>query len=539
MNRRFFTICLICAIALAGCAVGPNYRTPQTPTPATWSGTKSQAPTTRASVPTTRPAHVDAWWKSLKDPTLDSLLARAAEANLDLRVATARVRQARAQRGVVAADLWPQVNASASYAYRGGSLNTGPKTQNRQSLGKQLRNTVINSTIQGLTSPTATPLTGTTIANAAGQALTKSVNNSLQSGTTVSRDQNLFQAGFDAAWELDVFGGTRRAVEAADADTQAAVENRRNVLVSVLSEVALNYVNLRGFQRRLEIARQNIQVQQDTVDLTQTRYKAGFTSALDVAQAQAQLAATESQIPVFETSIRQAIYQLSVLLGQPPAYLLAELEKNAPIPTIPIEVPVGLPSDLLRRRPDIRSAERQLAAATANIGVATADLFPRFALTGSIGPQTRDFRHILDSKSMAWSVGPAVTWPVFDAWRIRSNIEVQNALQEQALAGYEQTVLIAFQDVENALVAFTNEQARYRSLTEAVAASQKSADLSEELYSRGLTAFLNVLESQRALYASQDQLIQSQTAVVTDLISLYKALGGGWEPCDLQTMSDH
>ncbi len=533
MNTRNFRVCLTCAVLTGGCMVGPNYRTPQTPAPKTWSGVAATQPSTHPSTqpstqpagPTTRPAQVAAWWKTLKDPTLDSLLTEAVRANLDLRIATARVRQARAERGVIAADLWPQVNASGSHAYRGSSQNAGPKTSGNQGPGKQLRNSLVNNALQTIT--TGTVSTPTQIL---GQTLTSAVNQKLQgNGVSVSRDQNLFQAGFDAAWELDVFGGIRRSVEAADDDLAASIESRRDVLVTLLSEVALNYVQLRGFQRRLVIAYENIRIQEDTVDLTQTRYKAGFTNELDLTQAQAQLATTQSQVPAFESDIRQTIYQLSVLLGKPPAALLPILEKEGPIPAVPPEVPLGLPSDLLRRRPDIRTVERQLAAATARIGVATADLFPKFSITGSVGPQSRTINKMLDQKSLSWSVGPGVTWPVFDGWRIRSNIEVQNALEEQAVATYEKTVLTAFQDVESSLIAYMKEQVRRQSLAEAVRANQRATDLSNELYTRGLTAFLNVLESQRSLYATEDQLVQSDTTVITNLIALYKALGGGWE----------
>ena len=249
--------------------------------------------------------------------------------------------------------------------------------------------------------------------------------------------------------------------------------------------MALNYVQLRGSQRRLAIANENIAAQQDSVDLTQARYKAGFTNELDVSQARAQLASTQSQVPLLVSAIRQSIYQLSVLLGEPPDALVAELELVAPIPATPPDLPLGVPSDLLRRRPDIRVAERQLAGATARIGVAMADLFPKFSLTGSFGTQVSDMRHFLDAKSLTWSIGPAVSWPVFDAGRIRANIAVQNAVQEQALATYEKTVLTAFQDVEVALVSYTNEKVRHESIAEAVAANQRATDLSNELYSRG------------------------------------------------------
>jgi outer membrane protein, multidrug efflux system len=532
MEMRRLWAGLICAAMLGGCAVGPDYRTPETKAPSGWVEveTPATAPAgvaaTQPTVLTTQPAEVTTWWESFNDRMLDSLVERAVASNLDLRVAQARISEARAARGVIAADLWPQVNLGASYTYSGNSLNNGPQT-GKTSLGDQLRKQAINSAVNSLTSGTG--ITPPTPKEVIGQVVSTAVNRRLQGNGSTPRGRNLFQAGFDASWELDLFGGTRRAVEAADDEIAVAVEDHRSVLVTLVSEVALNYVQLRGFQRRLMIARENIRIQEDTLEVTQSRYKAGFTNRLDVTQAEAQLAATRSQIPLLKTAVKQTIYQLSVLLAQFPATLLSELEQDGPIPAAPPELPLGLPSDLLRRRPDIRSVERQLAAATAQIGVATADLFPKFALTGSFGPQSSDINRILDRSSLAWSIGPGMNWPIFDGWRIRSNIKVQDARQEQALATYEQTVLVAFQEVESTLTAYVEEQIRRRALEDSVTASQESLDLSNELYMRGLTDFLNVLESQRALYTSQDALVQSETAVITDLIALYKALGGGWE----------
>ncbi len=522
--------------ALAGCAVGPDYQPPQTHTPASWAEMPAAVPATRPAAPATQPsravaggADVTTWWRSLNDPALDSLIAHASQSNLDLRIAEARVREARALRGTVAAGLWPQLNAGAAYNYRGASLNAGPKAEGGPGLGVQARNAAVGAAVRSAVTPPftvdPTQVAAATVAQVASGAVTDRLGG-MNAG--VSRDQNLFQTGFDASWEIDIFGGVRRSVEAADADVAAAEEGRHDVVVTLLAEVARSYVQLREFQRRLAIARETISSQRDTVELTRTRFKAGLTSELDVAQAKAQLAATQSQVPFFEATIRQTIHQLGVLIGRPPGTLLEELTKEAPIPTTPPEVPVGLPSDLLRRRPDVRRAERELAGATARIGVATADLFPRFSLTGSFGPQTRDFRHMLDWQSFGWAVGPSVRWPVFDGWRIRSNIEATNARQEQLLAAYERTVLVSLQDVENALVGYANEQVRHDALAEAVASNRRALDLSNELYSKGLIAFLNVLESQRALYATQDQLIQSEAAVVANLIALYKALGGGW-----------
>ena len=340
---------------------------------------------------------------------------------------------------------------------------------------------------------------------------------------------NVYQAGFDAAWELDVFGGTRRAVEAAKSDIAGAEYGRRAVLVSLLGEVARYYVEARGFQQRLVIARQNIQAQQAILSLTRSRYKGGLTSELDVQQASALLSTTKAQVPAFESSFAEAAHRLAVLLGQPPGALLAELSREAPIPKAPPPVPVGLPSELLRRRPDIQQAERQLAGANARIGMAVADLYPKFSLTGDVGLQSVSASDWFSPGSRFCSVGPTVQWRIFDAGRIRANIRVQNAREEQALAHYEQTVLASFEDVENALTAYAKEQIRRQSLAEAVQANQQGLQLAGELYRSGVEDFLHVLDSQRSLYESQDALVESERTVALDLIKLYKALGGGWE----------
>jgi NodT family efflux transporter outer membrane factor (OMF) lipoprotein len=463
-------------VLLAGCTVGPNYHPLETATPAQWSSPLAGGETNRA------PADA-AWWKTFNDPELDSLITRAAQSNLTLRAATARVREARAARGVAAADYWPSADASGAYQRERLSANGFPEF------------------------PPGIPLDG-----------------------------NVYQAGFDAAWELDVFGGTRRAVEAANATIASSEFGERDVLVSLQGEVARNYIEARGFQRRLVIARQNIAAQQDVLNLTRDRYQAGLSGDLDVQEAAALLATTQAQLPPLETGLNQSAYGLGVLLGLSPGALVDELSGDAPIPAAPPEVPAGLPSDLLLRRPDIRRAERNLAAATAQIGVATADLFPKFSLTGDIGLQSVGTSDWFTGGSRFWSAGPTVQWRIFDAGRIRSNIRMQNARQEQALAGYEQSVLGAMQDVENALTAYAKEQTRRESLATAAQASQQALDISQQLYQNGLADFLRVLDSQRSLYASQDALAQSDRDVALNLVALYKALGGGWEGVSQQAM---
>ncbi|MBI2472838.1 MAG: efflux transporter outer membrane subunit [Planctomycetes bacterium] len=454
-------------LLINGCAVGPNYNPPKVSVPESWSELQQKGEA--------KPVSTVQWWKTFNDPVLDSLITRAAKSNLDLRVAEARVREARFQSGVVVADLWPSVDTSASYS------------RSRRSQGI--------STI-----PPSAKL-----------------------------KRNLYQTGFDASWEIDLFGGKRRAIEAARADIDAAEENQRDVLITLLAEVARNYIEVRGSQRKLEIVRKNIKVQQETVEITRARYKAGLSSELDAIQAEALLATTQSQIPLLENSMKQAIHRIGILLGQAPGALSTELTKEKPIPSTPAAVPVGLPSDLLRRRPDVRRAERELAAVTARIGVATADLFPKFSLTGDFGLQTENLNAFSLVHSRFWSIGPTVRWPIFEAGRIRANIKVQNARQEQSLLSYEKAVLASLEDVENAIVAYNTEYVRRQNLSEAVDANRRAVELASELFTKGLVNFLNVLDAERSLYKAEDDLTQSERTVSLNLVILYKALGGGWE----------
>jgi len=473
---RFVTVGFI--LLAGGCTVGPNYHKPDLPVPAAWMEAQQNGSDMRS-------VELARWWSAFNDPLLNSLVDRAVSSNLDLRLAEARIREARASRAVTASGAWPTVNVSGSY------------TRNRAS-----ENAI------------GAPAQGAVVAPSFGGA---------------NIDQNLYRSGFDASWEIDVFGRVRRSIEAADATVGATVEDRRDVLVTLLGEVAKNYIDLRGFQRRLAVAHANLMTQQDTLELTQVRFQAGLASDLDVAQQEAQVNTTASQIPTLESSLKQAAYALDVLLGLQPSALWSELVKETEIPVLPPEVVVGLPSDLLRRRPDIRRAERQLAAATGQVGAATAELFPKFFLTGVGGLQSVSASDWFTRGSRFWSIGPTISWPVFDAGRIRANIEIRNAQQEQALTQYEKSILSAFQDVETALVNYANEQVRFRSLTDAVAANRRAVTMANELYVRGLNDFLNVLDTQRSLYVTENDLTQSQATMASNLVALYKALGGGWE----------
>lgn len=474
-HRTRVVLLLAAASLTGGCTVGPDYVKPEIATPAGFTGTGEgvEGLTSRPEAQAADEPLLATWWHAFNDPALTSLIERARTSNLDLRIAESRVREARALRGVVASESRPTVDAGAAYSRSRTSENS-------------------------------------------------------PGGFGQNRDSDLFQLGFDAGWELDVFGRVRRAVEAAEADIDAAEETRRDVLVTLLSEVARNYAELRSAQARISIAEESVRVERDLLALSTTRFEAGLTSELDVAQSRAQLMLRRAQIPPLQAEASRIIYRLSVLLGQPPAALVEELSPASPLPAPPATLSLGVPSDLLRRRPDVRQAERQLAAATARIGVAEGDLFPRFSITGALGLEAENFGDLGNGGSGYWSIRPAVRWPILAGGRIRSNIRVQNERQEQALTNYEASVLLALEDTESALVGLVRSQEQQRALEESVVSNRRAVELATQLYRSGLADFLRVLESQRSLYEAEDALAQSKLGVVGGVIAVYKALGGGW-----------
>lgn len=446
--------------------VGPDFQRPEAKVSSQWLGNPSMA----SQAAPAAEQDLALWWTAFNDPQLTSLVERGMQANLNLRMAESRIRQARASMGIAGADLGPSVNTAAS--------------------------------------------------------LTRSRNPASSSSGVVTG--NLYQMGFDAGWEIDLFGGLRRGVEAAGADYEAAVESRGDLLVSLSAEIASDYLNLRSLQQRLTIAHQNLTAQEHTAELTRQRFNAGFASKLDLVQAESLAATTAGQIPLLESQARQTIYSLSLLLGGEPSALLEELTPDGPLPTAQATVPVGLPSDLLLRRPDIRVAVAKLHGATARIGVAKADLFPKFTISGALGYQNTKSNALFNPASSFWSLGPALNWPLFDMGRTRANVELTKAVQEEQLLSYEQTVLTALQEVENALIASTKEEEHRQAMAKAVAANRTAVELATALYTAGQTDFLAVLDAQRSLYAAEDALAQSSRTVSTNLVALYKALGGGW-----------
>lgn len=469
-RQRLYLTWLLAIGLLQGCAVGPDYVAPEPELPDFW-----HAELTRGL--TTGEADLQTWWSVFDDPLLDRLIFRSAQGNLDLAEALGRVMESRALLGIATGELSPSADAVG-----------------------QTQRIRTSENIAGVVAPPAT------------------------------RSDTFYQLGIDSSWEIDVWGRIRRSVESADAGLQATVEDYRDVLVSLYAEVATVYVEVRALQARLQFALGNVKTQAGSLQLTQDRRDAGIGSDLDVSQAQLNLASTEAFVPSLRSALARAIHRLGVLLGEPPSTLFAELEDQRSIPAPPGEIVLGLPTELLRQRPDIRAAERALAAQTARIGVATAELYPRFSLTGFFAWESFIRSETIGGDSRAYTFGPAVRWNLFDGGRIRSAIRAEDASTEQALARYEQTLLRAQEDVENSVVAYAQESERRDSLARSVEAARKAVDLVNTLYRTGLTDFQNVLDTERSLFQQEDDLAQSEGLVSQNLIAIYKALGGGWAP---------
>ena len=455
-------------LIFSGCKVGPDYVRPEASVPDQWHEKAVQGLEDGS-------ANLQTWWTVFDDPILEDMIQRSRAENLDLQIAYFRIMESRALLGVASGEYWPNVDAAGFYSRDRVSEN-------------------------GLTAP-----------------------------AVGSPDEtNLHSIGVDATWEIDVFGRISRSVESAQASMQVSVEDYRDVLVSLYSEVAQSYIGLRSVQTRIRYARNNIILQRETLELTQNRYDAGLVPKLDIEQAKLVLASTEAVIPQLSQLESQSIHRLSVLLGQPPATLYDELSTAADVPDIPEQVAAALPAELLRQRPDIRRAERILAAQTAEIGVATAGLYPVFSLSGTFALEAQNIDDVGDWDSRTWGFGPSMRWNLFDGDRIRSNIKVRQARAEAAMIDYERTVLLALEDVENAMVSFEREKERFADLHRSVAAAEESVKLVGILYENGLTDFQNVLDMQRSLTAQQDLMATSEGVVANNLVRIYSALGGGW-----------
>jgi NodT family efflux transporter outer membrane factor (OMF) lipoprotein len=462
---------MLCLV-LAGCAVASAPYQPVAPAvPARW----SEAPGAGAAV-----AQADlAWWESFNDAGLTSLIRRAATANLDVQLAQARLREARGRAGAASASQQPTVRASAA-AVRERESRHAP----------------------------AGVLFG--------------------ADGDIERPDNLFQAGFDASWEFDVFGAQRQAILAADADRDAIAFERAGVLVTLFAEVARNYLVLRGLQQQIIAARADLAAQQSNAGLVRSRHAGGLANTLDISRMDAQVSALAAQLPTLDTARRHALHRLGVLLGQAPGALDTELLQARPIPLARPDLLVGLPSDLLRQRPDIRRAERQLAAAAARLGVAAADLYPKFSLTGAAGLASVSAGDFFSGASLLWKIGPTISWPILRRGQIVASIEVHDAQQQQALIAYRSAILNALEEVENAIVAHANAQARRAALADAVLQHALARDLSRSRYLGGLADMRDVLDADHRLAALKNELIQGEVDAASAMVALHKSLGGGW-----------
>jgi NodT family efflux transporter outer membrane factor (OMF) lipoprotein len=484
---------------LADCTVGPNFKRPSPDVPAAWSPSALPAANGQLSQVTTAPADdAAAWWTSFNDPELTSLIARAAAANLDAKEAVLRIGEARAQRDVSAADQWPSLTANAS-----AQINRLSETTPTGSLFSKI------GQFPGL------------------------------SGVNIPNPYSQYQLGFDAAWEIDLFGRVRRSVEAANADTQASIEDSRAVLITTLGDVGRAYIDLRGAQAKRRILQENIAAARELLDLASQRRRAGLSSDIDLVRAAAEASSAEAQLPLLDRQITEDINQLSKLIAREPGALSAELDVAQPIPPVPPRVPVGLPSDLARRRPDIREAEARLHGATARVGVAVADLYPKLTLSADGGLQAETLSLLTNWASRFLVAGPTLELPIFDAGRRRATVRLQDTRAKEAVLDYRRTVLTALNEVDDALAAYGADQTRQVALGETVTRDRDAVDLSRQRYAAGVASFIDVLDAERTLQQNQLSLADGSTAVSTDLVVLYKALGGGWADPDHEPLSAH
>lgn len=487
---------LIFACCMPCCMVGPKYQKPEVCMPSAFEEASGEEETIEDD-------ELCHWWKQFDDPVLDNLLNEAIQANYDLLIAIEKIQQARSQYRVERSHLWPEIDFNATATRTRISQNLFPPP------------------------PKGAP-----------------------TGGIFPVFLNVFQVGFDAIWEIDFFGKFRRQKRAAYYKWEATKEDAENVLISMLSEVAINYVGVRALQKKIGLLRDKIEADEEELAITKCLYEIGIDNEMQITTLISLIESDRAALPVLETSLKQTVYALAYLLGRQPEGLYEELQEERPIPSGHNRVPIGLPSDLLRRRPDIRSAERQLAAANEQIGAAVADLFPHVSLTGisfgggnrggsSVGFESAELNKLFTAPSRMFSVGAGVYWDVFDFGRVRGNIAVQNSLQKQALLAYEQTVIASLKDVESALVAYFEEEKRQASFREKVAADSRTLEITEGLFAIGLATELQVLEARKALLASESDLVESEQSLTGDLIGIYKALGGEWTgDCESSSCSD-
>ena len=469
-------VAFCCALLFAGCAVGPNFKKPANDVADRWAATHETASANSFSGFSASP--VDAqWWRTFGDSKLASLVNRVANLNLDVQVATARLAQARAARQMTGADALPSLDGSGSYQHDRSSQNG-----------------VLDI-----------------------------------SGLNGKSDYNLWQPGLDASWELDLWGRVRREIESSNASLHAVEDLRRDVLLSVISETARDYIALRGTQQQQVIVAQNLDVAKHSLALIRIQFADGVSTQLEIAQELAEVAEIEGQLPVLHNRYVHSVNALSFLVGEKPDSLEAELSQTTPIPSVPPTVPLGLPSSLAERRPDIREAEARLHAATAQIGVAIGDFYPKITLSANFSVQAQHFSDLDEWSSRMFGVGPSISIPLFEGARLKGQLALRKAQQQEAAIHFQRTVLNAWEEVDNAMSDYTSDQAHLLKLQESANQNQSALDIAQHQYVAGVTGFLNVLVVQKSLLSSQEAVTAARVDVSLSLVRLYKTLGGGWE----------
>ncbi len=489
------------ALTLLGCTVGPDFVAPlpQMVDSKSFLDTGVPAKTPLPVLKGTTPVEPDVeWWRAFRDPILSRLEARVADENLDVKTATFRLAESRAQFGTAAAAALPTVNGTG-YVYREQYSQNGLASLVTSGLNNSSGAGGAGSSLSGITQSLGNPFTD-------------------------------YQVGFDASWELDIWGRVRRNIESANAQVESSAEARRDVLVSSLAELARDYVQLRGTQDLIRINQANIKINQDILDVVRTRQQRGLVTGLDVASAAQQVESIQAQLPQLQQQEVQQVNAISMLLGQPPLALSADLMPSRPVPPIPPHVPVGVPSDLIRRRPDIRRAEADLHAAVAQIGVAVAQFFPTVTITASPSLNAIDPGNVFKASSLQYmNIGPSVSLPIFEGGRLKSNLLLQEARQQEAAVTYQKAVLQAWHDVVNALAALKGDEARRARLAKQVVDARQALSLARSRYATGVDTFTTVLQNSQTVLQAEMNLSQATSAMSTDLVALYKALGGGWQ----------
>ncbi|UYU33096.1 efflux transporter outer membrane subunit [Siccibacter colletis] len=497
--KRSFTPTLTLIALLTGCAVGPDYQPPAPQTPGSWHDSADNGVASRTRSDAINPR----WWTTFNSPQLNSLIERAIAGNLSLQQTVLRIAGAREQINQARGAFFPAVNGNLQATRQQLGLKGELESHDVYDQLDQ-----VDPELRGALGPLTQPI-------------------------------NLYQGSFDAQWELDLWGKVRRQVEAADAQRQAAIEQRNDALVSLEAEVARAWLQLRGAQSIIATLSAQIASAQQTLELTQNRQQGGLSPQLDVENARAQLGNLEAQLPQYQAQERQAMNGLAILLGKTPGALDSELRSVQPLPTLPDIVATGIPATLARRRPDVREAEANLHAATAQIGVSVAQLFPDLTLRGQFGMRNSEVDWLDDWSSHFYSVGPQLSIPIFQGGRLVSSVKVARAQQGAAVLQYRQTVLTALGDVENALVSYRTDQQREAGLDKTIEALQTAFNLASDSYRQGMATFIDVLDAQRQLSQAEQQRAQARVQSSLDLVALYKALGGGWEPYQQVRMPDY